>query len=161
MTMVPPMEPESPHVNTPATLTCCSPAGAATSKLSPGFRSSLSAKLLMMLTSFGRLAPCPATIRAWLNGGPGLVVSSVGAPPVWTVLPSTIAAPSVWYVPAALATPGTASIRASIVASSVCGVVPELSIVVNAVFGDTCTAVPLNDVLKMSAKPLWIWSVST
>ena len=47
-TMVPPMEPESPHVNTPATLTCCRPAGAATSNVSPGFRPVLSAKLLMM-----------------------------------------------------------------------------------------------------------------
>ena len=96
-----------------------------------------------------------------MKGGPGFVVSRVGEPPVWTVLPSTIAAPSVWYVPAALATPGTPWICASIVVFSVCGVVPVLSIAVNAVLGDTCTAVPLNDVLKMSAKPLWIWSVST
>ena len=64
-------------------------------------------------------------------------------------------------MPAALATPGTLWICASIVVSSVCGVVPLLSIAVNAVFGDTWTAVPLNEVLKMSAKPLWIWSVST
>ena len=64
-------------------------------------------------------------------------------------------------MPAALATPGTPWIRASIVVSRVCGTVPVLSIAVNAVLGDTCTAVPLKDVLKMSAKPLWIWSVST
>ena len=89
------------------------------------------------------------------------MVSRVGEPPVWTVLPSTIAAPSVWYVPAALATPGTPWICASIVVFSVWGVVPVLSIAVNAVFGATWTAVPLNDVLKMLAKPLSIWSVST
>ena len=96
MTMVPPMEPESPHVNTPVTLTCCRPAAAATSKLSPGLRPCLSAKLLMMLTSLRACTSRPATSRAWLKGGPGLVVSRVGEPPVWTVLPSTIAAPSVW-----------------------------------------------------------------
>ncbi len=38
MTTVPPIEPESPQVNTPVTSTCCRPAAAATSKLSPGFR---------------------------------------------------------------------------------------------------------------------------
>ena len=64
-------------------------------------------------------------------------------------------------MPAALATPGTPWICASIVVFSVCGVVPVLSIAVNAVFGATWTAVPLNDVLKMLAKPLSIWSVST
>ncbi len=43
---------------------------------------------------------------------------------------------------------------------SVCGS-PRPSRLVNDVFGVTCTAVPLNEVSKMSAKPLSIWSVST
>ena len=95
-TMVPPMEPESPHVKTPATLTCCRPAGAATSNVSPGFRPVLSAKLLMMATSFAAPARCGRRrCVAWLKGSPWMLVSSVGAPPVSTVLPSTIAAPSV------------------------------------------------------------------
>ena len=96
-TMVPPMEPDSPHSNTPATLTSSRPAGPATVKVSPGLRPALSAKLLMIATSLRPWISPPATRVAWLKGSPVLVVSRVGAPPVSTGLPSTIAAPTVSY----------------------------------------------------------------
>ena len=94
-TMVPPREPDSPHSNTPATLTSSRPAGPATVKVSPGLRPALSAKLLMIATSLRPWISPPATRVAWLKGSPVLVVSRVGAPPVSTGLPSTIAAPTV------------------------------------------------------------------
>ena len=161
MTMVPPMEPESPHVNTPVTVTCWRPAAAATSKLSPGFRPCLSAKLLMIadLVAGLRLAPGdePGLVegRARVGGQQGrgaagldgLAVHDRGAHRLVRA-----GGPGDARHPLDLREHrGVQRLRAG----------PVLSIAVNAVLGATCTAVPLNDVLKMSAKPLWIWSVST
>ena len=117
---VPPRE-EDAQSNVPATLTFCNPVGAATAKVSPTLRFSLAAQVRVMLTSLRAAGGCPLTVVDALNGWPGSPMSSVGAPPVCTALPCTMAAPVVSYVPAALATPGSPRTCASTPALSAGG----------------------------------------